>query len=295
MNEIDFHADDYALSEHSDNDILSLCKEGKLDSISVMVNMRRAPEAVKLLLDEAKFPSPVLVSIHLNLMEGCPCANHEEVKDLVDDNGFFKVSWLQLVLWSYNPVKRNRIRKQLATEINAQIEKAIALGIADPKHLRLDSHQHPHMIPIVFDALEDAIKQHNYGVDYIRNSEDPIRFYLRHPGLYRTLRPINLVKCMILNHYARHVRHGLQKMRIPATYLCGVCFSGHMDTERIRVMIPDFLKAGGEHHRPVEFLFHPGTMLKDEQTEEFTKPGFNEFHFSEGRRIEYQAVEETND
>lgn len=293
MTGIDFHADDYALSEHSDNDILALCLKGKLDGISIMVNMRRAPEAVKRLRD-AKFPHPVRASIHLNFMEGYPCAKKEEVKDLVDDKGLFHVSWRQLVLWSCNPVKRNHIRKQLAMEINAQIEKAILLGIADPKHLRLDSHQHPHMIPIVFDALIDVIKQHNYGVDYIRNSEDPIRFYGKHPSLYRTLRPVNLVKCMILNHYSRHVKHVLQKMRIPATYLCGVCFSGHMDTTRIRVMIPDFLKAGDRHHRPVEFLFHPGTMLKDEQTEEFTKLGFNDFHFNEGRRIEYRTVEEVN-
>ena len=43
---VDIHADDFALSEKSDRDILQLCSEGKLDSISIIPNLECLETAV---------------------------------------------------------------------------------------------------------------------------------------------------------------------------------------------------------------------------------------------------------
>ena len=47
MTKIDFHADDYALTENSDNDIIALCKCGALDSVSVIPNLKIFDDAAQ--------------------------------------------------------------------------------------------------------------------------------------------------------------------------------------------------------------------------------------------------------
>ena len=288
---VDIHADDYALSEHSDNDILALCKAGKLTSISILPNMDRFADAVQAFKTaQPAFVQPVRVSVHLNVMEGRCCANKELVPDLVDADGFFTVSWGKLVAWSYNPFMYARIKKQLITEICAQTEAVIACGLIDRAHVRFDSHQHPHMIPIVYAALLAAIDTMHYGVDFIRNSEDPLHLYFAEWALYPSYSAINAVKCIILNVYSWRVRHALHKRNLPCTVLCGVFFSGHMDALRVQRVLPRFVRFAHKKNRSVEVLFHPGTMLASEITPEFSKPGFIAFHLDEGRKIEYSAV-----
>ena len=51
------------------------------------------------------------------------------------------------------------------------------------------------------------------------------------------------------------------------------------------------MKKAEKKNRTVELLFHPGTMLKNELTDEFTKSGFNDFHLSENRMIEYSTLQ----
>ena len=77
---------------------------------------------------------------------------------------------------------------------------------------------------------------------------------------------------------------------LPDSYLCGVYYSGKMD-ERIKNAIPVFKSEAIKHNRKFELLFHPGTMLKEELTQEFTKEGFTDFHLSKNRKVEYFTCE----
>ena len=61
---------------------------------------------------------------------------------------------------------------------------------------------------------------------------------------------------------------------------------------RLKKVLPKFIKKAERHNRNIELLFHPGTMLKSELTSEFKKEGFNEFHLSENRKIEYNTLKE---
>lgn len=285
---VDIHADDYALSENSDNGIIALCKEGILDSISVIPNLSCFENAAKKLLEVQKTASKkVLVSVHLNFMEGKCCCDKSEIPDLVDKNGFFTVSWGKLLIWNYNLFARNRIKNQIKTEIVSQIKKCADAGISDKEKIRIDSHQHPHMIPIFFDALKDAVSElesSGFKIEYIRNTEDPIHLY---GG--KNIFSMNTIKCLILNFYSGKVRKYLKSKNLPVNYLCGVYFSGKMD-ERVQKVLPKFLKLAEKQSKKVELLFHPGTMKESELTDEFTKQGFNEFHLSENRRIEFKNM-----
>lgn len=286
---LDIHADDYGLSQNSDKDIVELCKLGKLNSISIIPNLAIFDKSVDLFLAEKNsFQNSIKVSVHLNFMEGKCISEKTMLKDLVDDNGFFTVSWGKLFIWNFIPFKRKRIKRQLTQEIIAQIDKCIEFGISDKNAIRIDSHQHPHMIPLVFDAIIDAIKQKNYKVEYIRNTLDPIHFYIFNGG-FKNLSIANVIKCFLLNFFSIHSKRIIKKLCLPISFLCGVYYSGKMD-KRIESVIPVFLNKSKKKNFITELLFHPGTMFENELSEEFKKQGFNEFHLSKNRKIEYEEV-----
>lgn len=287
---VDIHADDFALSENSDRDILQLCAEEKLDSISIIPNLECFETATRKFLSvQEKLNKKILVSVHLNFMEGKCCAEKSLLPDLIDSEGLFTVSWGKLFIWNYTPPMRKRIKFQLKTEILSQIKKCLDANIIDKNAIRIDSHQHPHMIPVVFEALKEAVSElecNGCKIEYIRNTQDPILLY---GG--KDIFSMNTVKCLILNFYSIKVRKYLASKKLPVNYLCGVYFSGKMDS-RLKKILPKFINKAERHNRNIELLFHPGTMLKSELTSEFKKDGFNEFHLSENRKIEYNTLKE---
>lgn len=287
---VDIHADDFALSENSDKDILKLCREEKLDSISIIPNLECfETAAAKFLSIQEKLNKKILVSVHLNFMEGKCCAEKSLISDLVDSEGFFTASWGKLFIWNYIPFIRKKIKLQLKTEILAQIKKCIDANVIDKNAIRIDSHQHPHMIPFVFEALKEVVLElENDGckIEYIRNTQDPILLY---GG--KDIFSMNTIKCLILNFYSQKVKKYLVSKKLPVNYLCGVYFSGKMDS-RLKKILPKFIKKAETQERNIELLFHPGTMLRSELTSEFKKEGFNEFHLSENRKTEYNTLKE---
>ena len=246
---LDFHADDYGISKNSCDDILNLLSKGLLNSISILPNMTTFDYAVeKLKAFNASNPEKApLVTVHLNFMEGHCCATVNAIPDLVDEKGYFKISWGNLFKWNYNPIAKNRIKKQLITEITAQTQKCIDAGIIQKDNLRFDGHQHTHMIPLVFNALLDVCKKFESNgckTTFIRNTQDPIKPYFvaskKDKQLRNSFGKINIVKCLILNHYSFYVQMSLKKLALPAPYLCGVFFSGHMDYERLEKILSTY-------------------------------------------------------
>lgn len=297
---LDFHADDYGISKNSCNDIIFLLSNGYLNSISVMPNMQTfdyAAEKLKGFCEQNPDKKPQ-VTVHLNFMEGHCSSSINDVPDLVDSNGYFKISWGTLFKWNYNPVVRSKIKIQLKTEIIAQTKKCLDKGIISKDNLRFDGHQHTHMIPLVFEALVSAAKEleaQGCKTTYIRNTQDPILPYFKAAKTYdkemkKSFEKINIIKCLILNHYSGKIRRELAKMNLPQPYLCGVFFSGHMDSERLEKVLPVYCKKPLAEGRTVEILFHPGSVQKEEITGEFIKPDFNSFHLSQGRKIEYNSI-----
>ena len=104
MPQIEIHADDYAISPHSSEDILNCLRAGKLDGVSVLTNMSCFEEyAVKLKAEYDSFPKKPRLTVHLNFMEGHCAADPAEVPHLVDENGYFNISWGTLFKWNYTP------------------------------------------------------------------------------------------------------------------------------------------------------------------------------------------------
>lgn len=115
---------------------------------------------------------------------------------------------------------------------------------------------------------------------------------MRIPSLYKTYSFANILKCAILNFLSFRVRRKLKKAGLPIHYLCGVFFSGNMDKARLDKVLPYILKKCKNKNRGIEVLFHPGLVLTSELDKAFSKPGFNEFHLSSGRKAEFNVVKD---
>ena len=293
---VSFHADDFALAVSSSSDKLELCRQGKVDAISVIPNISCFDECMQLYAAACpSFPRAVTLSVHLNVMEGRPVSSPETLRDLVDAQGLFKVSWLSLLRDSFLPWKRGRIRRELAAELAAQIRRCLATGLFDRTAVSLDSHQHPHHIPVFFDALMDAVtelEKDGCTVACIRCSEDPLLPYLTTPAIYAKIQPANVIKCIMLNLLAAKVKRGLAKRGIAPTYLSGVFFSGAMTEGNLRPVLPKLITLAERKQRPLELLFHPGQVPQEEiaSRDEYQKPGFVEASTSPDRAEECRSL-----
>lgn len=291
MNRVDIHADDYALTKNISKSILEGVNGGKLDSISVVPNMAYYEDAVRLWKQELKTEREPKISVHLNFMEGHCCASKEKVYLLVDERGYFKLSWIDLVKYNYNYSKYEEVKKQLKIEIKEQINRVIKdYELLKNRKLRVDSHQHTHMIPIVMKALLEVVEEEKIPVEYIRISKEVVIPYFKQIKFYPTYSPINMVKVTILNFFSMEDEKLLKRRKIPTMILSGVFMSGHMDIERVTALLPDLKKKAEKKNVTLEVLFHPGKALKEEVGEEFVSEDANKFYFSEGREIEYHAM-----
>ncbi len=304
MGQTEIHADDYGLTVHTSRDMLECMKEGKLDSISIVPNMSCFAQCMELLYETIPaMPFLPLMSVHLDFVEGRSLAGGETVPLLTrPGSDLMGLSWGGLMGLSYLPWKRGKAKVQLKKEIKAQIgrvQRAVerCLEIAGnhgvpcaQKGLRIDSHQHAHMIPVVWEATIEAADEEDYPLEYIRNSREPLLPFVAEFSLWKTYRPINFVKNRLLALYSckadRYCRkHGIQQM-----YLWGLVMSGHMDYDRIVRLYPRLAARAQKAGRTLEILFHPGITLPEEVTEEIGEEAAKDFYLKQDRQVEMDAV-----
>ena len=284
------HADDYGLSRQTSAQILECCLKGQLDGISILPNFSCFEADMKALREAfPKFPKEVTCSVHLNLMEGPCLADKNEVTDLADETGFLCRSWGSLFLASFLP-GRKKLQEQLEKEIAAQIQK-VTRALGENRKIWVDGHQHTQMIPVVFDALCQVIQREGYQAVYIRNSAEPLWPFVKQLSLWKTYRPVNFVKNLILNLCAWYAEPKMRKLGCKPMCLWGLVMSGHMDSARVSRILPDMLEKAEKNQRQLEILFHPGSMAKEEINNEYNSAEALEFYFSEGRVIEKAALE----
>ena len=291
---IDIHADDYALTVNTSQEMLTLMKEGVFHSISIIVNTSCFEESITLLKETIPtLPFLPKMSVHLDLVEGL-C--------LSENNGsLINEAWKDLFLASYIPVYRNRIKRSLKKEISAQLEKgwrsikecldiAKKSGIScDQQKMRIDSHQHTHMIPVVHEALVECLRENRYEAEYIRNSKEPLAPFLKTASLISTYRPVNIVKNRLLDVLSwRQDRYDKTHGHNPM-YLWGLVMSGKMDAKRIEKLFPQMTERAQKDGRDLEILFHPGRMKGDETCPEIPQKTAEDFYLSEGRNIEKEG------
>lgn len=288
---IDIHADDYGLTDSTSHAILECINAGKLNSISIMPNMEGFVKGAQLWEEDLNAEISPKLSVHLNFMEGHCLSPLVTLPHLVDKKGFFCISWIDLVKYNFTPGIRKQVKRELKEEIKVQIQRVSdAYNIDVYSDLRLDSHQHTHMIPLVMEAIMEAVQEENWNLSYIRITKEAISPYLYAISMWGKHEFLNFIKVMVLNGFAFWDRKWFRIYGMEDMFLSGVFFSGKMSYARVQRIWPYLKKLAEKRNCGLELLFHPGTALQDELGEEFNHPGANEFYLSDGRQIEYEAV-----
>ena len=292
MYNIDFHADDYAISPNNSKRIIELISAGRLDSFSIIANMGCFEECMTLLREAwPGFSKKPLISVHINLIDGFFLSGNHA--DSIQNN-----SWGRLFIRSLIPLPgRKRLKQSLTDEICAQI-KAVNDAVSSltddngqPVRLRLDSHVHTHMIPLVFDSMTDALKRLNLldKTDYIRNSAEPLKMFFSTPGIRGTFPFVNVIKNIILNILSYRVSHRCRKLGISSGILWGLVMTGHMDKKRVNLLLEQMTGYASSRDLYLEILCHPGIVLKQEVRPEYGEADMMTF-FSSDRDIEYDMI-----
>ena len=275
-----FCADDYGVSKQCNSRIENCLKNSVLNKVSILVNGEIADFKNHLQKDEVK------LSLHLNLVEGYPISDKSDVDLLITKQGNFKYSFIGLFLLSL--FKKKKLKKQLYTEIKNQINLWQTYMGDIP--ILIDSHQHTHMIPLVFKTLMQVIKDQNVLVENLRFPAEPIMPYLLAPSLYFYYISTGSIKQCLLNVLAIVNAKELKKAKVSFGYFMGVMLSGKMTEKKIKKLLPRYLRIAKKHNRDIEITLHPGYLKDGEHLIKGCRKSFEKFYFSAWRKKEYDAL-----
>lgn len=155
LNNILINADDYCLTDGINEAIVSLSKNGLINSVSVIVTNPFINYKEE--LDKLKH---VKIGLHLNLNTGEPVSKAKTVSSLVDKHGYFypfPIFWVRYIL---GLVKK----KHISIELEAQYKKLSALVDID----HLDSHKHIHCYPFLGEFILRYFS--TFNIPRLRNS-----------------------------------------------------------------------------------------------------------------------------
>lgn len=276
------HADDFGVNFEQTKRILS-CKVGGLNSVSIFPNSPHLKEQIDLI------PSEFKKSIHLNLVEGKCCANKDSLSLLVSEEGCFNRSFLELLILSLlHPCK---FRKQVKMEIATQLDKVLCI-LPETYQLRVDSHEHCHMIPAIFMCLCQLLDEKKIDVEYIRWPIEPIGPLLTSVHEWRNIKSINILKRIVLRVFSWRDLWINKKYRyqMKDTLFLGLTFSGEMIAENIKNFYYKYIKLSNKKHKDLEVLFHPGGIKEGEDFLDDKNDVCKAFYMSDNREYERKAI-----
>ena len=278
-----FCADDYGLNRTASQRIQKCITEGPLNKVSVFPNFDN-PDPGKLVADK-----DVLLSLHLNLVEGKCMAEAGGTDLLTDDKGYFKYTFGGLL--GLNLFKAKKLKQQLYKEIKAQILfwKNI---LPEGTEFSIDRHQHTHMIPAVMEVILKVLEEENIAVKYMRIPAEPVLPFIKAPSLYFTYSPVNVIKQWLLKFLWLINKGPVKKRKIPTALFMGILFSGEMDEKRVKKILPEYKKIAEKKGMDIEVLFHPGYLSKDETDFNDKNVVFEGFYLSGNRKTEFDSVME---
>lgn len=260
------HADDYGITAEQAQAILSLSDacagHGGLSSVSIFANSPAFEESARMIRPYVE-SGAIACGVHLNVVEGYPLSQVRDVPLLVNERGAFAHSFTGFLAAStVRAFDRDGMREQLAREFHAQIERFLTAFPGERKHLRIDTHQHTHMVPLVHDALTAACRRADCVVSTARIPVESLGPHLASPKRIAAIRPINLVKDALLSVLASHCRADLEEgCRIPE--FSGIVLSGCMQ-KTTPELLHDMEARAAKHGRDLEVLFHPVSVPREQ-------------------------------
>lgn len=241
------HADDFGLSPAINQGIMQGIEGGALNSVSIIPNGYAFQQAI-----DYYTRSSIDISVHLNFLEGKSVSGKTHPA-FTDGQGFFSGSFFShfRLSRSLSGIDKEAYESFLREEMRAQVGRI--QPYLKPEHaLRVDSHQHLHMIPAFREILFDLVPELEIACIRI-----PREAYFKAFGFQSWKRSwgINRVKWVLLNRLSAQMvcRAQERKLTLPLNYY----FSGILNTGTMKKeMALNFLEKHPSGIR--EVLFHPG-------------------------------------
>jgi predicted glycoside hydrolase/deacetylase ChbG (UPF0249 family) len=143
------NADDFGLTEGINRGIVDGFKDGIITSASLIPTMPAFEHAVGL----SKENPDLDIGVHLSLTVGKPCSKNGSLSRIIEQGEFIQ-SYIHVIRSIYaNSIHMEDIKN----EMSAQIRKVEEAGL---RISHLDSHQHVHMVPRVFNLLLTLMQEH---------------------------------------------------------------------------------------------------------------------------------------
>ena len=273
-----FCADDYGLCSDTSEHILKCIDNGVLNKVSVFPNIDKFD------LKQITENKNVRISLHLNLVEGKCMANG--INLIADENGNFKHTFFGL--FKLGLFHKKELEAEVYKEIKAQV-RFWKNSLPESTSFCIDSHQHTHMIPAVFNALIRVLKDEKIETEYIRIPAEPLMPFIKTPSLYFTYSPVNIIKQWLLKFLWQINKKHAKDYSIKTAYFFGILFSGKMDEKRVEKILPMYKSLAEKKQKDLEVLFHPG-YLNNKPDFKDKNIVFEKFYLSENRRTEFDSV-----
>lgn len=242
------NADDLGIHPAVNDGIRDAFVNGIVTSATLLINMPHALQAIA----EVVRPTGLPVGVHLNVTAGRPVSSPLAVPDLVDERGLFRRDAGDYFRMAVKGGLSPGLLGQVRTEWDAQLALARA-ELPDPTHI--DSHQHLHMIPALFEVAVEVARRH--GIRRIRFAREPLslRLLAIRPG--DILRNRNHLKWMVVRWLARKIRNPLASPR----NFFGLLHSGGV-TEDVLTRLVETIRPGDA---PWEVCIHPARPLRPDE------------------------------
>jgi predicted glycoside hydrolase/deacetylase ChbG (UPF0249 family)/putative flippase GtrA len=273
------HADDLGLGTGVDHAIFDLNQSGRLDGASLLVNGPTAKTATD---TWRQLPNPPVLYLHLCLTEGPGDSANVDLP----------TSFGRLLLASWLPWQRRRLKPQIRRSLRQQITRYRQLTGANEIHL--DGHQHVHLIPIVLDTVLSLAKSEQ--VIWIRTTAEHLPTDLPLNVWWDCLRQGGVLKWVVLQCLTRLAKPKLRNSGVRTNRsFAGVLFTGRMTGKALECC----WHASHRQNRSKSgsrtmLLIHPAqpgsadAMRENQFTESFA------FFSSPERQHEWQAMKKLN-
>ena len=269
------HADDLGLDASVNEAILSLARDGQLDSASLLVHGPAAQAGA----DGWRQQSEAMpLCLHLCLTEG---PSTEGCPDLPAGFG-------ALLLASLIPDRRRRLRPQLDRAIRDQIQRFRSL--TNQRLIPVDGHQHIHLVPIVLGSLLDQARESE--ITWIRTTREPLPTGLPLSDWWNAVRHGGLLKWAVLQVLSGIASKRLKHAGIATNnWFSGVLFTGEMTGHKLDACFQELNSRGGDKGQTQNLLLaHPAGPLSQG---DLSRHGFalsESFFSSSNRQKEWQTL-----
>jgi len=228
------NADDFGLSEKTNEGIRQAHLHGILTSASLMANGEAFDHAVSVCREVPSLD----VGAHLTLIEERPLLDLNRVPSLIDERGHFL---RHATVFTRRYFQRRFSLLEIRAELEAQIQKITGAGI---QISHLDSHQHIHVLPEILKiAVELAGK---YRVPFVRRPREKIATYMyRGRGACSRIAQLLVLRAFCRAKVARKMSH--------PDYFAGFFHGGKVNRTNLREIIRHLPDQGS-----CELMCHPG-------------------------------------